>query len=155
MHQHGKNEIQRKGPPLPYESQHTCVIPTNSNLFPAALQYHWWLTWAPQIPVLNYSFRKVGIAYGQCSRENNILGSNILMSLMMATPSLPWKLLVRDVRHRSFRAKAQELAAVQANNMMWQIMSLYDQIIDIPSIVGIIMVRKQLLLITLRIPLLE
>lgn len=57
------------------------------------------------------SFKKVGIAYGQCKNENNILGRDIRISLMKATPSLPRKLLVHVVRHRGFQAKAQELAA--------------------------------------------
>lgn len=43
--------------------------------------------------------------------QNNILGRDIRMSLMKATPLLPQKLLVHVVRHRGLQAKAQELAA--------------------------------------------
>lgn len=42
--------------------------------------------------------------------QNNILGRDIRMSLMKATPLLPQKLLVHVVRHRGLQAKAQELA---------------------------------------------
>lgn len=60
----------------------------------------------PFLKLHSGSWKKVGIAYGQCKNKKIILGRDIRMSLMKATPSLPRKLLVYVVRHRGFQAKA-------------------------------------------------